>query len=398
MNTIVGKSVLFEALEDALVYCGFNVVPFRKMGDRFGMAEVALSDLTLKDDTVDRELEAFLKTENTKTLCTNGIMEVEVKFGAKLRVQPKTVIMLNANNCNKNWSYSLDSGILSRTKVISTYRKAELVGQKYKVTGASKGTPALEPEFHIPYLAKKYGVSEMTIMLKAIVDAGYHFYDVINKESLDDEGNPRNNLHMEVNKWTSHLRFQFQVHVEKAILNAMVMARAIRNHSTQVENFFVPEMTPEVMLDYLSDLYHLVCDDRYTDFIDTLKEDWDANGRDQEHFYAGIRQVRWDSVSKTLSNGFNGKTESEIFKSILLRSGLTLGAGKPFIVEHWNQARSMAQTTMKQAKALVYGFEKLPGLTDPRANTFDDWMLDNPRYSPDIAEKLKRDSFAKRVS
>lgn len=367
------------------------------MGEKFGMAEIAESDLTLKDDTVDSELERFLKTENTKTMCTNGPMMAEVKFGARIQVQPKTVILLNANNCNKNWSYSLDSGILSRTKVISTYRISELdrVKSRLAKNSASYGSPALEPEFHIAYLAEKYGVSEQCIMLRALVDAGLHFYKVINTKIVEN-GKPKNPLLLEVNRWSSRLRFQFQVHVEKAILSAMIMARLIRKHDTDVEKIFVPEMTPEVMATFLADLYHIVCDDRYTDFVDRLKQDWEDKGREPDHYYAGIRQIRWDSVKKTLQAGFNNRSESEIFKSIILRSGLTLGAGKPFIVDHWNSCRALVKTMAVDAKELVKGFESLPGLTDPLAETFDDWM-DSSNYSPDRAEVLKRESYKSRM-
>ena len=386
----LGKSTLFDKfLKRAFLLLGYKVSTFSELGERFGGLEIAMTDFCLKDDCVDDSLKKLLKSEDAKILTTNGSYPVEVKFGPKLQVRPKCVIMVNTNNWDPMLSYVLDSGTIDRVKLLGTYLLSELNMKLEEVGGASKGTPSLQPMYHIPFLAEKYGVSPECLMAWAIRLAADRFHEVINIHE-DEKGKPINMLEWEVKYWSSRLRYQFQVHIEQAILTAMFVCRAIRYSDRG--SFFVPELTPTLFIDYLEDLYFVCIDPAGNSLFPIFKEDWDKSGRSSKHFYTGIRQLRYESISLVLQQYTNspGKIK-DMFGMIQLRSGVSLGSGQAYIVDNWQNTRIQQDIIFKQAK---YFIDKIPEEDKNRilnkTAIVDDYWLKLPEYSPDRAEELRQ--------
>ena len=386
----LGKSTLFDKyLKRTFLLLGYKVSTFSELGERFGGLEIAMTDLCLKDDCVDDSLKKLLKSEDAKILTTNGSYPVEVKFGPKLQVRPKCVIIVNSNNWDPMLSYVLDSGTIDRVKLLGTYLFSELNMKLEKVEGASKGTPSLQPMYHIPFLAEKYGVSTECIMAWGIRLAADRFYEVINIRE-NEEGRPINMLEWQVKYWSSRLRYQFQVHIEQAILTAMFVCRAIRNSDRG--SFFVPELTPRLFIEYLEDLYFICIDPSGNSLFPIFKDDWDRSGRSSKHFYTGIRQLRYESISLVLQQYATrpGKIK-DMFGMLQLRSGVSLGSGQAYIVDNWQNTRIQQDIIFKQAE---YFIEKIPTedknrILDRQA-VVDDYWLKLPDYSPDRAEVLRQ--------
>ena len=386
----LGKSTLFDKyLKRAFLLLGYKVTTFTELGEKFGGLEIAQSDFCLKDDCVDDSLKKLLKSEDAKILTTNGSYQVEVKFGPKLQVRPKCVIMVNSNNWDPMLSYVLDSGTIDRVKLLGTYLLSELNMIVETVEGASKGTPSLQPMYHIPFLANKFNVSPECLMAWAIRLAADRFEEVINIHE-DENGKPINALEWQVKYWSSRLRYQFQVHIEQAILTAMFVCRAIR-HSDK-GSFFVPELTPQLFIDYLEDLYFVCIDPSGNSLFKYFKNDWDKSGRSSKHFYTGIRQIRYESISFVLQQYGNspGKIK-DMFGMIQLRSGVSLGSGQAYIVDNWQNTRIQQNVIFRQAK---YFIDKIPTEDKQRLlnrnATCDDYWLKLPDYSPDRAEELRQ--------
>lgn len=107
----LGKSTIFNGMTAAFSKCGFSTYTFKDVEDRFGLKGAALSNIAYKDDTSIRTLKKFLASESTKILVTNGIFQTEEKYMNPEQVQPRTVIIVNANDWSNTFAYDLDPGI-----------------------------------------------------------------------------------------------------------------------------------------------------------------------------------------------------------------------------------------------------------------------------------------------
>lgn len=386
----LGKSTLLDKyLKRTLQLLGYKSTTFRKLGERFGMEEVANSDICIKDDCVEDTLKVFLKSEDAKILTTNGSYIIEEKYGGKTEIKPRVVLLVNSNDWNPMLSYELDSGTIDRVKMIGTYLRTELDRNLETATGASKGSPDLQPLYHIPWLAEKYGVSIECIMAWAIRIAADHFWNVINTK-YDEQGKPFNALEREVRVWSSKLRYQFQIHIEQAILACMFMCRALRTSNRA--SFFVPELTPSLFSEYLHDLYFICVDPAGNNLFKLFKEDWEKSGRPTKHFYTGIRQIRYESVSYCLQQFLNNPGRiKDMFATIQLRSGMSLGSGQAYIVENWQQIRMQQNEVFEKAKHFMSQIsqEERDRILDMNS-VVDDYWLKQPDYSPDRAEFLRK--------
>ena len=397
----LGKSTVFNGMTAAFSKCGFNTHTFKSTEDRFGMKAAALADIAYKDDTAMKSLRVFLSAEETKILITNGLFQTEEKFQNAEQIWPRCTIIVNSNDWNANFAYELDPGIIDRIKILSTYREYEVFKNQKHLSGtASEGSPDLRPRAHIPFLANKLGVSPEALYLWCLRLATDRFWEVI----TDTEDPSINRLQVEVRYWTTRQRIRFKADVSQALVNAMAFAHAAR---TGVDTYEMPELTPQILADHLQSLYFLGVDPSCVDLMSKMKKQWEAAGRPSTHYYQGFRELRWESVKKCLDfygeeemTMYNNKTAPELVKTmmerIVMRDGFKVGGGMTYVVENWENTRHAEGEILEEAAFLLDTMETQDRerLLNPASKPYDEW-LNNQKYSPDRAEKIRRQAKEK---
>jgi len=393
----LGKSTLFNGLTAALQQCGFVTHTFKSTEDRFGLKTAALSDVAYKDDTSIASLKKFLAAEETKILITNGLLQTEEKFQNAEQIWPKCVILVNSNDWNSKFAYDLDPGIIDRIKIISTYREYEVAKNRDTLEGTlSDGSPDLRPRSHIPYLANKLGVSQEALYLWCLRLATDRFWEVI----TDVEDPSINRLQVEVRYWTTRQRIRFKADVTQALVNALTFSWMLRTGED-----FIPELTPEILQECLDHFYFLGVDPSGYEVMSKMKNNWERAGRPSTHYYQGFREVRWPSVLKAIeyyiqNQNRGDRTSAEVVKDtmekLVLRDGFKIGASMSYVVENWENTRHASEELFLEAQRFLLD-------TDPQdrerlcnTNTkCDDKWLNDKKYSPDRAEKFRKQAREK---
>jgi len=391
----LGKSTIFNGLTAALSKCGFVTHTFKSTEDRFGLKAAALADVAYKDDTAMKSLRAFLSAEETKILITNGLFQTEEKFQNAEQIWPKCVMLVNSNDWDANFAYDLDPGIIDRIKILSTYREYEVKKNRERLAGtASEGTPDLRPRAHIPYLSEKLGVSKEALYLWCLRLATNRFWEIIN-----DTSDPTvNRLQLEVRYWTTRQRIRFKSDTSQALVNAMAIAAAIR---TEDGEYFMPELTPEVLIRHLKDLQFIGLDKSGKQLMSNMKAIWEEEGRPGTHYYQGLREIRWESVqlaidSHSSSNYGSKQTPAEAIKEIMgklmMRDGFKISTGISYVIADWQTTRFALgdiQETANRLRSTLSNAQR-ERLCDRTLQVTSDWIND-PHYSPDRAEELRPD-------
>jgi hypothetical protein len=389
----LGKSTLFNGMTAAFTKCGFTTNTFKSTEDRFGLKSAALADIAYKDDTALKSLKLFLAAEETKILVTNGIFQAEEKFQNAEQIWPKCVLIVNSNGWDANFAYDLDPGIIDRIKVLSTYREYEVKRKKDFLQGTvSEGSPDLRPRAHIGFLANKLGVSEDAIYLWCLRLATDRFWEII----TDNSDPTVNRLQHEVRYWTSRQRIKFMADTTQALINAMALSSALRSPE---EEYFMPELTPTVLQKHLADLQFVGLDKSCSTLIPHMKMEWEREGRPSTHYYQGFRDIRWESIGVSMREFEKLSTEphiphAEAVKSmmgqIVLRSGFKTSSGMTHVVEAWDTARYALGDINESADNLrkLLSETQLSRVQDENITPTTDWIED-PKYSPDTAEKLR---------
>jgi len=271
----------------------------------------------------------------------------------------------------------------------------------------SDGSPDLRPRAHIPYLANKLGVSADALYLWCLRLATDRFWEIIN-----DVADPRiNRLQVEVRYWTTRQRIRFKADVTQALVNAMAFAHSMRSGS---DLNFMPELTPDVLFEYLNSLYFVGIDPSCQYLTAIMKKEWEEAGRPSTHYYQGFRELRWESVKKAIAlakeflfddtTGLRKETKDktaltlirEIMEKLVMRDGFKIGGEANYVIENWNNCRHAQEELVVEGRKLVGFMEEIDTerLLNLKAVCFDDWLLDK-HYSPDRAEKFRESARKK---
>lgn len=398
----LGKSTLFNGMIAAFSKCGFKSQTFKSTEDRFGMKAVALCDIAYKDDTSLATLKKFLSSEDTKVMITNGRFQVEDKFQSREQVMPRCVFLVNSNDWESKFAYDLDPGIIDRIKIISTYRKHELdyIRGILNESSVSAGSPDLRPSAHLPWLADKLDVSIDVLYLWCLRLCTDEFWKIIS-----DTSDPTiNKLETEVRFWTTRLRIRFKSDVIQALVNSLAFSWALRTGNTEI-----PELNPYILKECLDCFYFLGVDPSAQQLTELMKNRWDLARRPTTHYYQGFREVRWESVRKARdvaieqTSGEEGSsaryTFSEFVKEVVekidLRDGFKIGGTASYVIDSWETMRYGKMELIEEAQSLLSEIDPkfLGRIKNTNLICHDKW-LENKRYSPDGAEKLRLNAVA----
>jgi len=217
----LGKSTIFNYLNQAIQKCGYGISTFGKMSSRFNMGDIAASDICYKDDIVKASLKSFFESENTKIMITNGVIRVEEKGINAVDVSSHTTFIVNTNEFDPRCVYSMDPGSADRFKLLSTLREYEL--NNLKPSGVSTGSPNLRPYHHIDWLADKLEVERNTIMLWAARLCADRFYECI----TDNSNTHINPLEQRVDTLTHCLRVRLYKDITKQVMSSLALSYVV---------------------------------------------------------------------------------------------------------------------------------------------------------------------------
>jgi hypothetical protein len=231
-------------------------------------------------------------------------------------------------------------------------------------------------------------------------------------EIINDVADPRiNRLQVEVRYWTTRQRIRFKADVTQALVNAMAFAHSMRSGS---DLNFMPELTPDVLFEYLNSLYFVGIDPSCQYLTAIMKKEWEEAGRPSTHYYQGFRELRWESVKKAIAlakeflfddtTGLRKETKDktaltlirEIMEKLVMRDGFKIGGEANYVIENWNNCRHAQEELVVEGRKLVGFMEEIDTerLLNLKAVCFDDWLLDK-HYSPDRAEKFRESARKK---
>jgi hypothetical protein len=167
-------------------------------------------------------------------------------------------------------------------------------------------------------------------------------------------------------------------------------------------------MTPYTLYDYLKSLFFVGVDPSCVDLCSAMKKEWEKAGRPSTHYWQGFRELRWESVKKTLDEfrevlfdeASGSRKESkdkttltlikEMIEKLVMRDGFKIGGEANYVIENWENCRHAQDELVLEGRELTKLMDPndLHRLQDPKSNCYCDWLLDK-RYSPDRAEKYR---------
>jgi hypothetical protein len=144
------------------------------------------------------------------------------------------------------------------------------------------------------------------------------------------------------------------------------------------------------------------------DLVSAMKKEWEKAGRPSTHYYQGFREIRWESVKKSLvqakellfdeATGARKETKDktslnlikDMIEKLVMRDGFKIGGEATYVIENWENCRHAQEELVEEGQRLVALMEPrdVERLSNLKKECEDDWLLDK-HYSPDRAEKFR---------
>ena len=270
-----GKSDLSALLEKSFEAYGYVVKTTRSFSERFGMGEIAMCDLLIKDDTVNDDLVKLTKSAAFKSFITSDPICAEKKGKDATYVRPRAAVLINANEWDANNAYSADEGNASRLRILETIdapiRDSQLkdIGEDHVWHGLTK----LGPQQVIPHLASKFGVDVSVIM-------GWFF-----RLSLDFFYESIEDLEKIDKLLESGLRTRIASSPATSLVKALRLAHMLAEGPTN-DHLSLDQFTQSLRY-----LCCILLDCRTGGFLDIIKADWEKSYRSKDHFWSTVRNI-----------------------------------------------------------------------------------------------------------
>jgi hypothetical protein len=171
----------------------------------------------------------------------------------------------------------------------------------------------------------------------------------------------------------------------------------------------VPELTPQILQECLDHFYYVGVDPSGLHLMSKMKKHWEDAGRPSTHYYQGFREIRWESIEKSVryleqfgANTGNATTVElikEMMEKLVMRDGFKIGGSANYVIENWENMRHASEELQIEGQDLLTGLEDerdIKRLTDlSESNRCYDKWLKNKHYSPDRAEKFRAEAREK---
>ena len=85
-----------------------------------------------------------------------------------------------------------------------------------------------------------------------------------------------------------------------------------------------------------------------------------------------------------------------MMEKVVMRDGFKIGGGMTYVVENWENMRFAQGELFEEVDGLLEKMEDSARerLINPQSKVYDEW-LNNKHYSPDRAEKIRRQALEK---
>jgi hypothetical protein len=370
----VGKTTILNGLMKAMQYCGYDVVNMGDFGSRFNQGAVVSSNLAYNDDLTMESLEKMLTARSFKSVVTGGTEKVENKGTDAIEVVSNTVIVANCNEIRSEISYSLDSGAISRLALISTYRAFE------QEEMSEKAGRDIHPVPHIRHLCKTLDVDEVTLFMRVMRECTDFFLNKVNS-GVD--------VHFHSEQLLPYLRIQIHKNALECFIRFCFLAFAIRDQAGK--GVYLPELTLGSLATILESARFLMIDMKANNLRRNMKEHWETDRRGQNHPYWAQRKLLITSIDKAYEIFNNYKSDKDlalatenVFSSLTLRDGFSMGKKMSHIVRTWEMVRGERNRIYKMANELLSSLtdqEEINYITNKNNRCKTDWIYDSD-YDP----------------
>lgn len=335
-NSGTGKSTFFELLNQSLQLVGYEVLPFKDIGARFGQAETYLSNLAYRDDSTAKSVEDLLKSAELKSLITGSQMQTESKNKAAISVAPQTALLLITNQLSYHSLYAIDSGVLDRLAILYTRNLAELRGIRDLPTEAKPGYPFVKdlPDyrsfFYLDALSEALECHKHTLMLYLIRLSCDYFLKVYHAGRLEAE----------IAELTAQLVFPVSNSGSENLVSTMVLANLLRTDpSKPIEDRLKKLSNKKTFLYYAYQLAWLKASPQAHYSRKLIKQDWINKKKPLSHPWNALRNIAISSLEDFLdqiakTRDIRGVSLSqnikESFQSLQSNDGISLAVGPSY--------------------------------------------------------------------
>ena len=277
-----GKSELLDLIDETMTHFGFKVQCARSFCERFGLGELANAALVYKDDGSNEEIAKLLNSSTFKTFCSGGKVCAEKKHKEATYKRARAAIILASNHFNPNNAYGIDAGVQSRLRLLETIdatsrdRLLESLPPDHLWYGAQN----LSPNALMKHLSQKLDVDRLVIFgwfLRLCCDK---FYESIpNLPEIDKT-------------LESKLQNRIPADLLYITVKALKFTLLLRGQDPD------QRITPETLHRAIEGLAALLHDHRTGTALALLKQDWEDRGRQPEHLWSAIRELRFDGLQE----------------------------------------------------------------------------------------------------
>lgn len=340
----MGKSTIMNRVLSAFHLCGYNSEVIYDISSRFGWGVVANSHLGYLDDLTKASQKKFITHNLTKQLVSNGLITTELKGVDPVTTKSRTTVIACSNDYNPRDFHDMDSGLISRSHFLSTYKQPELepIDTEY-----SEGSPDTRPRYHWDYVAKKAETDLEGLTLWFLHLCAEYFLDVV---GYHHDGKMYQQSEEDLLEHT--VKDLAKDYVIKSFSNAtqnlMMTVRFLvllyfPNSNRGKEDFI---FSAKRLFQAIECFYTVGNEFNYNSIRDLLQADYILRGKPDWHPHLGVTGINMTSIPAALFNTEqkvrSQSTEHEIFttlmSSIMGVSGFRLIGDPVWILRLWNEA------------------------------------------------------------
>jgi hypothetical protein len=193
----MGKSTLMNNLISALTYCGYDVAILQE-NERFGWGKIVRSDLAYVDDLTRETQRKLITSGQTKQIISNGVLSTEKKGIDPIDHKSKTTMMACSNSYDPSDFYNMDTGLISRCKLLYSLTYAEIKQIEDQFSEISRKSPNKRIKEHWAYLCEVLDTEKIVLSLYFLRLCTDKFLESIKppqeKENIDPDNNFMNQI------------------------------------------------------------------------------------------------------------------------------------------------------------------------------------------------------------
>lgn len=338
-----GKSTLFEWMNQTLQMLGYEVVPFKDIGARFGQADTYMSNLAFRDDSTRDSVQKLLHSSELKSLITGSQLVTEAKNKAAISVNPTAALMLITNEMTYHNLFKVDSGVLNRLSILYTKTLAELANITEAPSIVKPGYPYVQDlddyrSFaYLGKLGKAMGCSVHTLLMYFLRLSADYFIEQHEQGTLEEE----------IAHITSHLVFPVNNSNTSNLVSSMVLANLLRTSENAPKAKRLLPLSNKKTLLWIAQNFAWLKGNPEAHYVrELIKQDWTNRNRPLAHPWTALRNVSVSSLIDFLDKIVSvidirgvslNQAIKESFQLLQSNDGISLSVGPSFFKSAWQE-------------------------------------------------------------